>query len=142
MLGLDLGGDAFAFGFFVAAADHPYRLAVAQFTPQLFLEHVRVVGDQRIGGLEDAAGGAVVLFQHDHLERREVLLELHQIFRPCAAPGVDRLVIVTDHGKACGAADQHLDQQVLAGIGVLVFIHQHVANAELPFLQHIRVILK
>ena len=38
------------------------RLALAAGGPEFLAEATLIVGDQRVGGLEDAGGGAVVLF--------------------------------------------------------------------------------
>ncbi len=140
--GEDFHGDALGLGVLVAAADHPDRIAVAHLAPQLLLEYVRVVGDEDVRALEDAAGGAVVLLQHHHLQRREVFLQLHQVFRTRAAPGVDRLIVVADHGELGAVLHQQLDQQVLAGVGVLVLVHQHVAHLVLPLLEDVRMFLE
>jgi hypothetical protein len=48
------------------AADHADLVAVPHLAPQLLFERVRVVGDQHVGAAQDAAGGAVVLLEHDH----------------------------------------------------------------------------
>ena len=140
--GEDFDGHALGFGVFVAAADHADLVAVAHLAPQLFFELVRVVRDQHVGAAQDAAGGAVVLLQHDHFQGRVIVLEQHQVFRPRAAPGVDRLVVVADHGELVARADQQFHQQVLAGVGVLVFVHQQVADLVLPLFQHVGVFLE
>ncbi len=115
---------------------------MAHFRPQLLLEGVRVVGDQDVRALQNAAGGAVVLLEHHHLQRGEVFLQLHQVFRPRAAPGVDRLVVVAHHGEVRALLHQQFHQQVLAGVGVLIFVHQHVAHPVAPLLQHLGVVLE
>ncbi len=115
---------------------------MAHFRPQLLFEHVRVVGDEDVGAFEDAAGGAVVLLQHHHLQRGVILFEQHQVLRARATPGVDRLVVVADHGELVAHAHQQFDQQVLAGVGVLVFVAQPVADAVLPLLQDVLVFLE
>jgi hypothetical protein len=140
--GENLDGHPLGFGVLVLAADHADLVAVAHLAPQLLFEGVGVVGDQHVGAAQNAAGGAVILFEHDHFERRVIVLQQHQVFRPRAAPGVDRLVVVADHGELVARADQQLDHQVLAGVGVLVFVHQQVADAVLPLLQHFRVLLE
>ena len=142
VLGEDFQCHPLALGLLVARADHADLVAMAHFRPQLLLEHVGVVGDEDVGALEDAAGGAVVLLQHHYLQGRVVLLQQHQVFRTRAAPGVDRLVVVADHGELVAHAHQHLHQQVLAGIGVLVFVHQQVADAVLPLLEDVGVFLE
>ncbi len=138
----DFHGHALGFGVFVAAADHADLVAVAHFTPQLLFEFVRVIRNQYVGAAQDAAGGAVVLLQHHHFQGRVVVLEQHQVFRAGAAPGVDRLVVVTYHGELVALADQHLHQQVLAGVGVLVFVHQQVTHLVLPLFQDVGVLFE
>ncbi len=138
----DLGHHLVHFLLLVGAAQHAQGLAGPQFTPQLFLEHVLVVGDEGVGGLENTRGGAVVLLQLHQLEAAEVGLQLHQVFRARAAPGVDRLVIVTDHGERAAQAHQLAHQQVLAGIGVLVLVHQQVVQAVLPFFEYLGLVFE
>ena len=120
------GDHLVRFVLFIATANDAQRVAVAQLAPQLFVEHVGVVGDQGVGGLENARRRAVVLLQFDDFQARKILMQLYQIFRPRTAPGVDGLVVVPDHGEPAAHADQLLHQQVLAGVGVLVFIDQQV----------------
>jgi hypothetical protein len=47
------------------AGHHGHRLAGAVLGPQLLVEELLVVGDHRVGGVQDARGGAVVLLQLD-----------------------------------------------------------------------------
>ena len=68
VLGEDFQCHALALGILVAGADHADLVAHAHLAPQLLLEGVGVVGDQGVGALEDAAGGAVVLLEHHHLQ--------------------------------------------------------------------------
>ncbi len=140
--GEDFHGHAFGLGFLVLAANHPDFVAHAHFAPQLLFKRMGVVGDQYVGTAQDAAGGAVVLLEHDDFQGGIVLLEQHQVFWAGTTPGVDRLVIIADHGELVAHADQHLHQQVLAGVGVLVFVHQQVAHAVLPAFEHIGVLLE
>ncbi|MNU35255.1 hypothetical protein D3C71_238520 [compost metagenome] len=133
----DFHGHALGFGVLVAAPDHADLVAVAHFTPQLLFEFVGVVRDQHVGAAQDAAGGAVVLLEHHHFQGRIVVLEQHQVFRPRAAPGVDRLVVVANHGELVALADEHFYQQVLAGVGVLVFVDQQVTHLVLPLFEDV-----
>ncbi|VVN29037.1 hypothetical protein PS647_04769 [Pseudomonas fluorescens] len=135
----DFHGHALGLGVLVAAPDHADLVAVAHFTPQLLFEFVGVVRDQHVGAAQDAAGGAIVLLQHHHFQGRVVVLEQHQVFRARAAPGVDRLVVVAHHGELVAFADEHFHQQILAGVGVLVFVHQQVAHLVLPLFQDVGV---
>ena len=123
---------AFGLVLFAVALDHAYRLAVAELAPELFLEDLRVGRDHVVGGLQDVAGRAVVLFERDDLELRIVLRQALQVVDGGAAPAVDALVVVTDRGEHRPRADQQPQQLVLLGVGVLVFVDQHVAQLLLP----------
>ena len=138
----DFHGHALGFGVLVAATDHADLVAVAHLAPQLFFEFVRVVRDQHVGATQDAAGGTVVLLEHHHFQGRVVVLEQHQVFRARATPGIDRLVIVAHHGELVALADEHLHQQILAGVGVLVFVDEQVAHLVLPLFENVGVLFE
>jgi hypothetical protein len=59
----------------VAAVGDDDLLALAVLGPQALVEELLVVGDDGVGGLEDAARGAVVLLELDDLELRVVALQ-------------------------------------------------------------------
>ena len=67
------------------------------------------------------------------------MLQQAQVFHVGAAPGVDGLVVVADRGEHAALAGEQLHQLVLAGIGVLVFVDQQVAQLVLPRLQHLGI---
>ncbi len=133
---LDARYGAFGLMLFAVSVHQPHRLAFAQIAPQVFRKQLGVEADHIIGGAQDGAGGAVVLLQLDDLEGREIKGQIFQVVQSGAAPAVDRLVVVADGGKtrAAGgfAADQVFEHLVLRDIGVLVFVHQHVAQQRLP----------
>ena len=137
---LDARHGAFGFVVFAVGIDYAHRLAFAQVTPQVLREQLGVGADHVVGGTQDGTGGAVVLFQLDDLERGEVQRQAFEVVQRGAAPAVDRLVIIAHRRKTrlSGrlAADQQLEHFVLRGIGVLVFIDQHMADQALPFLAH------
>ena len=85
-----------------------------------------------VGRAQDSAGGAVVLLQRDDLQSRIVLRQALEVVDGGATPAVDALVVVAHGGKRRVLAHQGLEQFVLHGVGVLVFIHQQVAEAVLP----------
>jgi hypothetical protein len=94
-----------------------------------------VVADEVVCALQDTAGGAVVLLQFDQLQARKVLLQQGQILRARAAPGVHRLVIIPHGGEGPAHPHQLFHQLILAGIGVLILVHQEIAGAVLPAFQ-------
>ena len=125
-------GDAFGFVLVVLALDHADRRTFRMLAPQLLGVQVRVVGDQLVGGAQDALAAAVVLFQLDHAQAGPVLAELVDVFRIGAAPGVDRLVVVAHAGEVAALAGQRFQQAVLRVVGVLVFVDQQIAQAFAP----------
>ena len=103
---------------------------------------MRVIGNQCIGGLQDDVAGAVILFQLDQFQIGIIALQRLHVLRPGATPGINGLVVITHHGQAVAWAYQQLYQQILTGVGVLVFVHQQVVNAVLPAFEHLRILLK
>ena len=112
--------------------------------PQLLGATVGVAFNDRVRRGEDVLRGTVVLFQQDRVGVRVVLLEVRNIADIRAAEGVDGLVGVTDHGQLGGGhgirvgaavsrclrvgADQFTHQLVLGVVGVLVLVHEDVAE--------------
>ena len=74
------------------------RVPAAQCGPQLFGLATLVVGDDRVGRVEDGLRGTVVLFEHDGLRVGEILLEILDVADVRAAERIDRLVGVADDG--------------------------------------------
>ena len=107
---------------------------------RVFFDDVRVVGNERVGGGENLLVTAVILLQLDRFQRRVIFVQMSDVFRARATPGVNRLVIVADGGKRRARACEQLQQRVLAVVGVLVFIDQEVTHAVLPAFAH-RVVL-
>jgi hypothetical protein len=95
-----------------------------------------VVGDEGGGRVEDRLGRAVVLLQPQDPGSREVPLEVQDVLDVRAAPGIDRLVLVPHDGDVPLRAHQVADQLVLRAVGVLVFVHEHVAEAPPVGLPH------
>src|SRR5512139_1636689 len=123
----------------VLGRHHLDRVADAEVAPQPLLEQLGIVGNEAVGGLEDANGRAVVLLQLDHVQVRVVFVELAQVVGRRAAPAVDRLVDVADRGERRAHAGELLQQAVLRDVGVLVFVDQDVAQAVLPLLAQLGV---
>ncbi len=142
VVGDQFPGHALRFMIFIVGGEHFQLSAVSQFGKQTLFKNVRVVGDQNVSGFQNTPGGAIVLLKLDNLQRREVLAEQHQVLWPRAAPRVDRLVIVAYHGKTRPLAHQQLHQLILAGVGILILIHQQVADLILPAFAHLLVALQ
>ncbi len=64
--------------------------------PQILAQPVLVVGDQRVGGVEDVAVRAVVLLQLDHAFHMEIAQQLLHVAHVRATEGVNGLVVVAN----------------------------------------------
>ena len=138
---LDAGHGALGLVFFMVRVHHTNRLAFAQIAPQVLGKQLGVGANHVVGGPQNGAGGAVVLLQLDDLELRVVNRQLFQVVQRGAAPAVDGLVVITHRGEAATLTHQQLQHLVLRGVGVLVFIHQHMAQQPLPLLPDVLMIL-
>ena len=67
-----------------------------------------------------------------------VVLELEDVADVGAAPRVDRLVVVADHGEVAVLAGEQVGDAVLGVVGVLVLVDHHVAERALVVLEHAR----
>ena len=101
-----------------------------------------VVGDQRVGGVEDVLRGPVVLVEHDHRGVGERLFELEDVADVGAAEPVDRLVGVADHAHVVVLRAEQHHEFVLRLVRVLVLVDQDVLEAVLPLLQRLLVDLQ
>ena len=71
-----------------------------------FSRRTRGPGDDGVGGVEDVAGGAVVLLQLHDPAAGEVLVEVEDVAHVGAAPAVDGLVVVAHHADVPALARQ------------------------------------
>ncbi len=136
-----LADDAGLFLVVPAALDHDL-LAFVAFGVQRLAEPPLVVGDEAGGSREDMTRRAVIAFEPDHLGAGEVGLEAQDVVHLRAAPAIDGLVVVTDAANITGALRQEAQPQILRDVGVLILVHQHVGEAILEFLKHVRVLLE
>ena len=142
VMGNQLAGYALRFVLFVIGAEHFQLGAVTQFGEQALLKDVRVIGNQDVRRLQDTPGGTVVLLQFDHLQRREIFTQQDQVLRTRTAPGVNGLIVISDHRETRALSHQQFHQFILTGIGVLILIHQQVADFILPALTHLFITLQ
>ena len=115
-------------------------VAAAGVGPQVLRLARRVVGDDRVGGVEDGLRAAVVLVEHDGGDLGERLLELQDVAEVGAAEPVDRLVRVADDGDVVVAAGEQQDDLVLRLVGVLVLVDEDVLEALAVVVEHVGVV--
>ena len=111
------------------------ELAAVILRPELLVRPSLVPGNDRVGGIEDDLGRAVVLFEFHDRRIGPVALEVEDVPDICAAPAVDRLVVVPDDREVVVTRGQGLDPQVLRPVRVLVFVDVQVAPALLVLLE-------
>ena len=136
------GDHAVGLMFFAIAIDHAHRLALAQLAEQRLRVQLRVGADHVVGRAQNRAGRAVVLLKLDDLELRVIDRQALEVVQRGAAPAIDRLVVVAHRREAPARTHQQLEQLVLRGVGVLVLVHQHMAQCCLPFVAHPSVLLQ
>ena len=105
--------------------------------PQVLGLAPEVVGDDGVGGVQDALGGPVVLVEDHDGGVGEGFLELEDVADVGAPELVDRLVGVPDHADVPVLLAQQDDELVLGPVGVLVLVDQHVLEALLVLGQHV-----
>ena len=108
----------------------------------LFGNAALVVGDKGIGGVHNGLGGAVVPFQAKHLGPREILLEIEDVLDLGTAEAIDGLGVVPHHANVPVTGSQFFEDDVLGHVGILVLIHQNVAEAAGNGLQGLRTAFK
>ncbi len=123
--------------FCVVAGD---ELATDLLGPEVLRPARRVVGDHRVGGVENALTRPVVLLHHDDRRFREHLLELQEIPKIGPAKFVDRLILVTDHHHVAVLLGEHPHELPLRDVGVLELVDQHVTEARAPPLPRLAVV--
>ena len=120
-------------------AQHLDRFAQAMFRPQRLFKQFRIVANHGVGRIEHAHGGAVILLQFDHAQVGEVRFQGLQIFHGGAAPGINGLVVVA-HGRKhrllADARHHQFHQFVLAGVRILVFVDEQIAQTALPLVAY------
>ncbi len=126
---------AFVLG--VVAGD---AVAAAGVGPQVLRLARGVVGDDRVGGIEDRLRAAVVLVEHDGRHLGEGFLELQDVPEVGAAEAIDRLVRVSDDGDVVVAAGEQQDDLVLRLVRVLVLVDQDVLEALAVVVEHVGVV--
>jgi len=102
---------------------------------QVFGRAVGVLGNDRLGSVEDNLGRPVVLLQQKLHEFRKVLSQAQNVAVISTTPGVDRLILVGDHIKAAMVRSKLLKNDVLGDIRVLELIDQDVLEA-VPILMY------
>ena len=125
----DTFGDVGGLLAVVAALEDDEGVALGAVGPEAFAVAVRVVGDDVVGGVEDARGGAVVLLEFDDPGGLKGVLEAEDMSGLGAAPAVDGLVVIADDGEVVVGRGEVDEELVLGGVGVLELVDHEEAPA-------------
>ena len=90
-----------------------------------------------VGGVQNVAGGAVVLLQADGDGVLVLVLKVQNVLDGSAPELVNALVVIAHHTEIAPAAGQQGAQHILGVVGILILIHQHIAELALIILPHI-----
>src|SRR5690606_39077381 len=111
-----------------AQADLLARLALR---PQRLAEPPGIPGDEAGCGAEDVMRGPVVALEPDDAGAREIGLEAQDVADLRAAPAIDRLVVVANAADVPVPLGEQAQPEILGHVGVLVLVHQDVAESML-----------
>ena len=84
--------------------------------------------DQVVGHVDDRARRPVVVFQANHFGIRPVFLKAQNVLDFGPTPTVNRLIIIANDTDVAVFSRQRLDDPVLAGVGILVFVDQQMVK--------------
>ena len=124
----------------VAGAEELDGFAGGLLGPQGLFHAAFVVGDYLIRRIKDVGGAAVVLLQLDDGGVGEILFKIENVADIRTAPAVDALIVIAHDAKVAALLRKELYQRILGKVGILVFVHVHIAKALAVTLQHGRMV--
>ena len=110
--------------------------------PQLLALAADVVADNFVCGIENVAGRAVILLQTDGFRVLELLFKLQNVRDGCTAELVDTLVVIADNADVLVIACQQAGEHILRVVGILILVHEHIAELALVVFKHLGVVLQ
>ena len=110
----------------VKAAVHGNREPTGLISPELLRLATEIVGDDPVCRIQDRLRRAVVLLERDHLRLRPVTLKVQNVANICTAPGVDGLIVISNHAEIAVPCGELANPGVLNAVRVLILIHVQV----------------
>ena len=141
-LGNDLAGHIVGFRAFVGCFVDRNGVALTVGRPEPLAFSSQIVGNHRIGCIQNGLGRTVILLQPDGSGTPVLLFKVQDILDGSTTETVNTLVVVTHHTDIFVAACQQAGQQVLHMVGILILVHQDIAEFPLVILPHILVFQK
>ena len=138
----ELGGDVHALFPLVPGGVEADLFPLAVVGPEVLALAPPVVADDGIGGLQDVAGGAVVLLQADDAGVFVLALKGKDILNGGAPEAVDGLVVVAHHADVFAFPGQQSGQEILQVVRILVLVNEDIMKFPLVILPHLRELLQ
>ena len=132
-----LPGDPCRLIAFVLGVEADDLLAPVVIRPQVLGGTTHIVGDDGIGGVENSLSGPIVLVQHDDGGVGKRLFELVDVADIGTTEPVNGLIAIPHHRDVAMLLSQQQDESILGRVGVLIFVHQHMAKSSAVVLQHL-----
>ena len=138
----NLRGDEIRFFVLIISLIHGDFVALIVVRPELLSLSSLVVGDHRVGCLQDVLGGAVVLLQTNYPGALILLFKAQNVLNGSAADAIDGLIVVTHHTDILIPPGQQCGQKILQIVGVLILVNEHIAELPLIVVPHILILLE
>ena len=116
--------------------------AVSALGPKGLALAAHIVFDNAVGGVQNICGRAIVLLKSDRFGAAEYLLKIQDVFNRSAAEFIDGLVIIADNADIVCAARKQPHQMELGHTGVLILIHNDIAEAVLVVFPRLGIVLQ
>ena len=130
-------GDEHTLLRFVGGLNYFYFSALIAAGPQFFFRFVDVFLYDRVSRVQNILGAAVIFFQKNYLGLGVVFFKGENIPKVGPAESVNRLPVVAHHADVFVFLRQQFQKNILGAVGVLVFVHQNIAELVLVFFQNI-----
>ncbi len=108
-----------------------------RFGPQGLAQATLVGGDQARRRRQDVLRRPIVPLQPDDLGAWKVAFEAQDVVHLRPPPAIDRLVVIPHAAQVLALLRQQPQPQVLGDVGVLVLVHQQVAEPAVVVGQHV-----
>ena len=109
---------------------------------QFFGELAGIMGDNRVGDLQDFRRAPVIGFDFKDFGARVPLGEIEDIGKIGPAPRIDTLRIVAHHRDIVMPGGEQIDQIALELVRILIFVHQDELETALVMFANIREVLQ
>ena len=114
-----------------------YFFAGSRLGPQVLSLSALIVAYEPVRRFQNGGGAPVILFQPHHAGVWEILLEFQDVSYIGAPPSVDALVVIAAYTDVAVLLGHKGDYLILKTVGVLILIHQDVAETVLVVFQHL-----